>query len=80
MKEVSRARSYLREELLVKEPSGKKQQKLTLSIIHGPNFQNLKEILKNLYNLLTPDNFHELDFAEIPTVGFKNNKSLEGES
>ena len=79
MKEVSRARSYLREELLVKEPKEKKQQELTLNITHYPNFQNLKKILKNLHILLTPDNFHDLDFAETPTVGFKNNKSLEGE-
>ena len=79
MKEVSRARSYLREELLVKEPKEKKQQELTLNITHYPKYQNLKEILKNLHILLTPDNFHDLDFVETPTVGFKNNKSLEGE-
>ena len=49
-KKVLRARSYPWEELLEKEP--REQTKLTQNITYYLVFQNVKEILKDLHNLL----------------------------
>ena len=46
-----------------------------LNITRYPVFQNVKEILKDLHILLTPDNDHKHVFDEIPITAFKNNKN-----
>lgn len=64
-----------------KEPQKKKQQNLKLNILFisltYPVFESVKEILKILHILLTPNNGHELVFYEIPIASIKYNRNLK---
>ena len=42
-----------------------------------PGCKDIRKILKGLHLLLTPDQAHERVFSEVPTIGFKNAKSLQ---
>ena len=67
-KEVLRASSLSREELLQKNPMEKKKHSQILIL-------NVKEILKDLQILHTSDNVHNLLVYEIPVIDFKNNSA-----
>ena len=68
-KEVLRASSLSREELLQKNPMEKKKKHSQILIL------NVKEILKDLQILHTSDNVHNLLVYEIPVIDFKNNSA-----
>ena len=73
-KQVLRAREHSRESLLEKVKSESDQNKLTFNITHYPVFQNVRNILRELHILLTPDKEHKKVFQDIPVVGFRNGK------
>ena len=53
------------------------QNKLTFNITYYPAFQNVRNILQELYILLTPDKEQKKVFQDIPFVAFRNGKSLK---
>ena len=77
-KQVLRAREHSRESLLEKVKSESDQKKLTFNIYYYPLFKNVRNILQELHILLTPDQKHKQVFQDIPAVGFRNGKSLNG--
>ena len=76
--EVLRARAFSRYDLLNKPPRVKKDNLLTFNISYYPQFRKVKDILKEIHILLTPNEEHKKVFPDVPLVGFKNNKSLKG--
>ena len=76
-KQVLRAREHSRESLLEKIKSESDQNKPTFNITYYPVFQNVRNILQELYILLTPDQEHKQVFQDIPVVGFRNGKSIK---
>ena len=63
--------------MLEKERNHPEGNKLTLNITHYPAFQNTKTILEELQILSAPDKEHQKVFPKVPTVGFRNGKSLK---
>ena len=55
----------------------KKDPKLVLNITYHPSFSKLKNVLKEIHLLLTPDEKHLNVFLDIPIIGSKRGKSLE---
>ena len=76
-KQVLRARKHSRVSLLEKVKSESYQKKLTFNITYYPVFQNVKNILQDLHNLIIPDLENQKDIQDIPAVGFRNGKSLK---
>ena len=76
-KQVLRARSFSRDSLLDKESTRDEQNKITFNLTYYPAFQNVKKILAELHLLLTLDVAHKAVFTNVPTIGFKNDKSLK---
>ena len=76
-KQVLRARSFSRDSLLDKESTRDEQNKITFNLTYYPAFQNVKKILGELHTLLTPDVAHKTVFTNVPTIGFKNDRSLK---
>ena len=76
-KQVLRALEHSRESLLEKVKSESDQKKLTSNITSYPVFQNVRNILQELYIILTLDQVHKKVFQDIPVVGFRNGKSLK---
>ena len=76
-KQVLRARSFSRDSLLDKESTRDEQNKITFNLTYYPAFQNVKKILAELHLLLTPDVAHKTVFTNVPTIGFKNDRSLK---
>ena len=74
---VLRAREHSRENLLQKVKSESDQNKLTFNITYYPVFQNVRNILQELYILLTPYKEHKKVLQDIPVAGFPNGKSLK---
>ena len=72
-KQVLRARGFSRDSLLDRESTRDKQNKIT----YYPAFQNVKKILAELHLLFTPDVAHKTVFTNVPTIGFKNDRSLK---
>ena len=74
--QVLKARKFSREDLLnsTKTPQSRK---LTINITYHPAFSKLKNILKTIHLLLTPDREHVDVFSQIPIVGFRRAKSLK---
>ena len=74
--QVLKARKFSREDLLnsTKTPQSRK---LTINITYHPAFSKLKNILKTIHLLLTPDREHVDVFSQIPVVGFRRAKSLK---
>ena len=71
---------HSRESLLKKVKSESNQNKLTFNITYYPVFQNVTNILQELYILLTQDKKHKEVLQDIPAVGFRNGKSLKHHS
>ena len=69
-KQVLRAREHSRESLIGKVKSESNQNKLTFNITYYPAFQNVRNILQELYILLTPDKEHNKVFQDIPFLVF----------
>ena len=76
-KQVLRARSFSRDSLLDKASTRDEQNKITFNLTYYPAFQNVKKILAELHLLLTPDVAHKTVFTNVPTIGFKNDRSLK---
>ena len=76
-KEILKARKIPRNELLEKEHNHPEENKLTFNITYYPAFQNTKTILEDIQILLAPDKEHQKVFPNVPTVGFRNRKSLK---
>ena len=76
-KQVLRVRSFSRDSLLDKESTRDEQNKITFNLTYYPAFQNVKKILAELHLLLTPDVAHKTVFTNVPTIGFKNDRSLK---
>ena len=76
-KQVLRARSFSRDSLLDRESTRDQQNKITFNLTYYPAFQNVKKILAELHLLLTPDVAHKTVFTNVPTIGFKNDRSLK---
>ena len=75
--QVLRARSFSRDSLLDKESTRDEQNKITFNLTYYPALQNVKKILAELHLLLTPDVAHKTVFTNVPTIGFKNDRSLK---
>ena len=76
-KEILWARKISRNELLDKEKSQGNDTKLTFNVTYYPVFRHLKSKLKELHVILACDEDHKNVFAEVPFIGFKNNKNLK---
>ena len=76
-KQVLRARSFSRDSVLDRESTRDEQNKMTFNLTYYPAFQNVKKILAELHLLLTPDVAHKTVFTNVPTIGFKNGRSLK---
>ena len=74
-KQVSRDRKDFGESLLEKTKSELDQKKLTFNITYYIGFQTVRNILQELYILLTPDQEHKKVFQDILVLGFRNGKS-----
>ena len=55
----------------------KKDPKLVLNITYHPSFFKLKNVLKEIHLLLTPDEKHRSAFPDVPVIGFKRGRSLK---
>ena len=75
--QILRARKFKREELLDREHVKKDHPNLILNITYHPAFSEIKNILKSIHILLTPNQEHDNVFQSIPVVGFKRAKSLK---
>ena len=51
--------------------------KLTFNVTYYPALQNIGNIMKALYILLTPNDEHKKVFPNVPVLGFQNGKSLK---
>ena len=76
-KQVLRARRHSRKDPLEREKAETSELKLTFNITYYPVFQNIINILQELYLLLAPDKEHKKVFTNVPVVGFRNGKSLK---
>ena len=76
-KQILRARGSSRDSLLDGEDNREEQNKITFNLTYYPVFQNVKKILAELHLLLTPDVAHKAVFTNVPTIGFKNDRSLK---
>ena len=63
--------------MLGKESTRDEQNKITFNLTDYPAFQNVKKISAELHLLLTPDVAHKTVFTNVPTIGFKNDRSLK---
>ena len=76
-KQVLRARRFSRDSLLDRESTRDEQKNITFNLTYYPAFQIVKKILAELHLLLTPDIAHKTVFKNVPTIGFKNDRSLK---
>ena len=76
-KQALRERSFSRDSLLDRESTRDEQNKINFNLTYYPAFQNVKKILAELHLLLTPDVAHKTVFINVPTIGFKNDRSLK---
>ena len=76
-KEILKAQKIPRNKFLEKERNHPEENKLTFNIAYYPASQNTKTILDELHILLAPDKEHQKVFSNIPTVGFRNGKTLK---
>ena len=75
-KQILRAQEHPRKNL-ERGKTETSEPKLTVKITYYPGFQNIGNILQELYLLLTPDKEHKKVFPNVPVVGFCNGKSLK---
>ena len=75
-KQILRAQEHPRKDSL-KEEKQTSAPKLRVKITYYPVFQNIRNILQELYLLLTLDKEYEKVFSNVPVVGFCNGKSLK---
>ena len=75
--EILRAQKVPRNELLEKECNHPEENIFTFNITYYPVFQNIKTILEELKILLAPDKEHQKVLPNVPTVEFRNGKSLK---
>ena len=77
-KQILRAQEHCRKDLLEIEKSETFEPRITFNITYYPVFQNIRNILQELNLLLAPDKEHKKVFSDVPVVGFRNDKSLNG--
>ena len=63
-KDILKARALTRETLFDKEKVLKHDDRVTFNITRYPNFKNIRNVFKELQNLLAPDEQHKLGFAD----------------
>ena len=73
---VLKAGKFSREDLL-DSTKPNKSRKLTINIMNHPAFSKLKNILKTIHLLLSPDREHVDVSSQVPIVGFRRAKSLK---
>ena len=76
-KQVLSARSFSRDSLLDRESTRDEQNKINFNLTYYSAFHNVKKIVTELHLLLTPDVAHKTVFTNVPTIGFKNDRSLK---
>ena len=76
-KQILQARKVTRTEALNNNNNRKSIDKPVLNITYYPVFAKLKDVLKSIHILLTPDKEHQKVFKEIPLIGFRRGKSLK---
>ena len=76
-KQILRVREHSRKDLLEREKAKTSKLRLTLNITYYPVFQNIRNILQELFLLLAPDKEHKKVFPDVLVVGFRNGKSLK---
>ena len=74
-KQILRAQEHSRKDLLKREKAKTSKPRLTFNITYYPVFQNIRNILQELYLLLAPDKEYKKVFPDVPVVGFRNGKS-----
>ena len=75
-RKVLDARAISRNDLLFRI-KGDREDKLTFNLTYHPSFQIIYKVLRKLHVILKSDKFHKEVFQDIPTVGFRNGKSLK---
>ena len=73
-KQVLRGRAFCRDDLLNRERTVQEKAQVIFNLTYYSVFKDVREILKELHLLLTPDKAHEKVFSEVSIVGFKNAK------
>ena len=76
-KQILRAQEHCRKNLFEREKREPSEPKLTFNITYYSVFQNIRNILKELHRLLTPDKEHKKVFPAAPVVGFRKGNSLK---
>ena len=76
--QVLRSRAICRDDLLNRVRTLQEKTQVTFNLTYYPVFKDVRKILKELHLLFTPDHAHKRIFSEVPIVGFKNAKSLNG--
>ena len=77
-KEILGARERSRKGLLEREKAKTFELRLTFNITYYPVFSNIRNILEELDLLLALDKEHKKIFSDVPVVGFRNGKGLNG--
>ena len=75
--QILKARKHTRVDLLHNVSQPKSDKKLIFNITYHPALSKVKNILKRVHLLLTPDREHQKVFSKIPIVGFRRAKSLK---
>ena len=76
-KQILRAREHPRKDLLEREKAETSESRLKLNITYYPVFQNIRNILQELYLVLAPDKEHKKVFPGVPVVGFVMVRALK---
>ena len=74
-KQILKARTFSRAELLNNQRKKENEDKLVLNITYHPSLAELKIIITRIHLLLTPDNEHNKVFRDAPIIGFRRAKS-----
>ena len=73
-KQVLRGSAFCRDDLLNRERTVQEKTQVVFNLTYYSVFKDVREILKELHLLLTPDKAHEKVFSEVSIIGFKNAK------
>ena len=77
-RQIVKTRKFLISDVLKKRKSVRNNNRFLLNISYHPLLLKLKNVLSEIYLLLTPDREHGKIFERIPIVGFRRAKRLKG--
>ena len=77
-RQIVKTRKFLISDVLKKRKSVANNNRFLLNISYHPLLLKLKNVLSEIYLLLTPDREHGKIFERIPIVGFRRAKRLKG--